>query len=71
MGLDEGQMREVVCALSTKNLFKSMTSKFDHAVWQDVYHSMTPVGVMAYIKVTVYTNGRPPVIQFKRLEGES
>lgn len=41
---------------------------------------MTPVGVLAYIKVTGYTDdpkgsgldhGRPPVIQFKRLEDES
>jgi len=26
---------------------------------------------MAYIKITGYTDGRPPVIQFKRLEEES
>jgi motility quorum-sensing regulator/GCU-specific mRNA interferase toxin len=71
LGLEEGQMREVVCALSGKNLFKSMTTTHDHTVWQDVYHAMTPVGVMAYIKVTGYTDGRPPVIQFKRLKEES
>lgn len=71
MGLEERQMREVVCALSSKNLFKSMTTKFDHTIWQDVYHAMTPMGEMAYIKVTGYIDGRPPVIQFKRLEDES
>lgn len=71
MGLEESQMREVVCTLSGKNLFKSMTTKFDHTVWQDVYHAMTPVGEMAYIKVTGYMDSRPPVIQFKRLEDES
>ena len=71
MSLDEGQMRDVVCGLTSRSLFKSMTTKFDHTVWQDVYHAMTPVGEMAYIKVTGYTDGRPPVIQFKRLEGES
>ena len=71
LGLEESQMREVLCALATSNLFKSMTTNFDHTVWQDVYHSMTPTGVMAYIKVTGYTDGRPPVIQFKRLENES
>lgn len=70
LGLEECQMREVVCALSNRNLFKSMTTTFDNTVWQDVYHAMTPVGVMAYIKVTGYTDGRPPVIQFKRLEDE-
>lgn len=61
----------MVCALSNRNLFKSMTTKFDNTVWQDVYHTMTPVGVIAYVKVTGYTDGRPPVIQFKRLENES
>ena len=57
--------------MTTRNLFKSMTSSRDHTVWQDVYHAMTPVGIMAYIKVTGYADGRPPVIQFKRLEDES
>lgn len=71
MGLAESQMREVVCGLGRRNLFKSMTTTFDHSIWQDVYHAMTPVGVVAYIKVTGYTDGRPPVIQFKRLEDES
>lgn len=71
MGLEESQMREVVCALSNRNLFKSMTTRFDPTIWQDVYHAMTPVGVMAYIKITGYVDGRPPVIQFKRLEDES
>ena len=71
MGLEETQMRDVVFNLTNKNLFKSMTTNFDSTIWQDVYHAMTPVGVMAYIKVTGYTDGRPPVIQFKRLEDES
>jgi motility quorum-sensing regulator/GCU-specific mRNA interferase toxin len=71
MGLEETQMRDVVCHLTNKNLFKSMTTNFDSTIWQDVYHAMTPVGVLAYIKVTGYTDGRPPVIQFKRLEDET
>lgn len=71
MGLEESQMRDVVCNLTPRNLFKSMTTNFDSTIWQDVYHAMTPVGEMAYIKVTGYTDGRPPVIQFKRLEDES
>jgi len=43
-----------------------MTTYRDHTVWQDVYHAMTPTGIMAYIKLTGYTDGRPPVIQFIR-----
>ena len=71
MGLEEREMREVVCKMTTRNLFKSMTTNRDHTVWQDVYHAMTPVGIMAFIKVTGYADDRPPVIQFKRLEDES
>ncbi len=71
MGLEESEMRAVVVKLTTRNLFKSMTTIRDHAVWQDVYHAMTPVGIVAYIKITGYTDGRPPVIQFKRKENAS
>ena len=71
MGLEESEMRAVVCKLSLRNLYKSMTSVRDHTVWQDVYHAMTPVGIVAYIKLTGYTDGRPPVIQFKRKESHS
>ena len=68
MGLEESEMRAVVCKLTTRNLFKSMTTTHDHTIWQDVYHAMTPAGIVAYIKITGYTDGRPPVIQFKRKE---
>ena len=34
-------------------------------IWQDVYHGTTPDGRPVYIKITGYTDGRPPVIQFK------
>lgn len=71
MGLEESEMRDVVCHLTTRNLFKSMTTTRDPTVWQDVYHAMTPVGIIAYIKITGYLDGRPPVIQFKRKEDES
>lgn len=71
MGLEEREMRDVVCMLTPRKLFKSMTTFRDPGVWQDVYHAMTPVGLMAYIKITGYTDGRAPVIQFKRLEDES
>jgi len=41
-----------------------MTSFADHTLWQDVYHAVTPVGRVAYIKVSRPDEGRP-VIQFK------
>lgn len=47
MELAESEMRDVICQLANRDLFKSMTTKFDATVWQDVYHAMTPVGEMA------------------------
>lgn len=65
MGLTVADMVTVVCALGPRNFYKSMTSHADHAIWQDVYHAMTPVGKEAYIKLTATGDGLPPVIQFK------
>lgn len=63
MGLTTAEMVQVVCSLNRTNFYKSMTTYADHSVWQDVYHAMTPVGRVAYIKLT-QVNGRP-VVQFK------
>lgn len=65
MGLTVAEMVAVVCSLGRLNFYKSMTTHADHAIWQDVYHAMTPVGKEAYIKVTGTGAGQPPVIQFK------
>ena len=65
LGLTEPEMRQVVLALSRHDYYKSMTTHADHRVWQDVYHGMTVDGVPVYIKITGFTDGRPPVIQFK------
>lgn len=51
MGLEESEMRAVIAKLTSRNLFKSMTATHDNAIWQDVYHAMTPVGIVAYIKL--------------------
>lgn len=63
MGLNFEQMVATVCALSSKQFFKSMTTFADHTIWQDVYHATTPVGV-AYVKLTMRDGA--VVIQFKR-----
>ena len=41
-----------------------MTTLADYREWQDVYHGVTEGGIKVYI-ITAYTDGRPPVIQFK------
>lgn len=65
MGLTSAEMIEVVCSLTNRQLYKSMTTNVDSKVWQDVYHVQTATG-KAYIKVTMREQG-PPVIQFKEL----
>lgn len=65
LGLLEKEMRQIVRALSRKDFYKSMTTNLDSKVWQDVYHGKTQDGVIVYIKITAYEDGRPPVIQFK------
>jgi motility quorum-sensing regulator / GCU-specific mRNA interferase toxin len=63
MGLTSGEMLKVVASLSRRDFYKSMTSYADHSVWHDVYHAATPVGRVAYIKVTFRASA--VVIQFK------
>jgi motility quorum-sensing regulator/GCU-specific mRNA interferase toxin len=63
MGLTVAEMLGVIGLLSRRNFTKSMTTYADHRVWQDVYRARTPVGLEAYIKVTL--RGEAPVIQFK------
>ena len=64
-GLTEPEMRQVVLALSRHDFYKAMTTDVDPQVWQDVYHGTTSDGIAVYIKVSGFTDGRPPVIQFK------
>lgn len=65
LGLSEPEMRLVVLSLLRSNFYKSMTTHADYKNWQDVYHGTTEDGIEVYIKITAYTDGRPPVIQFK------
>jgi len=66
LGLTETEMRNVILGLTRKDFYKSMTTDFDSHYWQDVYHGKTPSGDDFYIKLTLYEDGRPVVIQFKR-----
>lgn len=63
MGLTMAEMLQAIADLTRKDFYKSMTTYADHRVWQDVYHAATPVGCVAYIKLT-QVNDRP-VVQFK------
>ncbi|TLU84276.1 MAG: type II toxin-antitoxin system MqsR family toxin [Chlorobium sp.] len=65
LGLTESDMRRIVLSLKRADFYKSMTTHSDHQLWQDVYHGKTETGVPVYIKITGFSDCRPPVIQFK------
>jgi len=64
LGLTGLEAVAVVLGLNRGMLLKSMTTHADHRVWQDVYHAPCPNGRIAYIKLTLRTDGAV-VIQFK------
>ena len=70
LGLTEPEMRLVILALSRCDFYKAMTTYLDRPLWQDVYYGTTQDGVPVYIKITAYTDDRPPVIQFKKSEAK-
>jgi motility quorum-sensing regulator/GCU-specific mRNA interferase toxin len=63
MGLSGPEALLVVIALSNRHFHKSMSTKSDYRVWQDVYHAPCPNGKVAYIKLTLQDGA--VVIQFK------
>jgi len=63
MGLTTAEMLTVIASLSRRQFYKSMTTYADHRVWQDVYHTATPIRKDAYIKIALRDGA--PVIQFK------
>ena len=63
MGLTSIEMLAVIAKLKRGDFYKSMTTYADSHVWQDVYHSVTPVGKDAYIKIILRQGS--VVIQFK------
>lgn len=65
MGFSVAELVEIVCGLDGRCFYKSMTTLYDHTLWQDVYIARTEAGE-AYIKVTAFADARPPVIQFKK-----
>lgn len=64
MGLEIADAIEVVCSMTHRDFYKSMTTHASSQTWQDVYHPSTPAGKVAYVKVTYREDGSI-VIQFK------
>ncbi len=52
LGMELADMLGVVCALTSRDFFKSMTTYADHTSWQDVYRPDTEFGPV-YLKFTL------------------
>jgi len=64
LGFDFDEMVDVVKSLTPADFYKSMTTKADHRVWQDVYRPTTPAGEV-YLKLTVIDDVL--IVSFKEL----
>lgn len=64
LGFDEPGMFGIVENLTIKDFYKSMTTRSDHRIWQDVYRPITPAGVI-YLKLTVIDDLL--IVSFKEL----
>ncbi len=65
LNIDFEGMKDVIKNLETADLYKSMTSNNDHAVWQDVYHFPSEVAGYIYLKLSVIENVL--IVSFKEL----
>lgn len=64
LGLDFEGMVGVVMRLTPQDFHKSMTTRADHRLWQDVYRPVTEVGEV-YLKLTVIDDVL--IVSFKEL----
>ena len=62
LGFDD--MLDIVRALTSSDFHKSMTTRADHRVWQDVYRPSTAAGDI-YLKLTVIDDVL--IVSFKEL----
>ena len=64
MDLTFDDMLDVVRALTIGDFYKSMTTRADHRIWQDVYQPSTEAGDI-YLKLTVIDDVL--IVSFKEL----
>lgn len=58
-------MCAVIMALTTADFYKSMTTRADHRIWQDVYRTKIADGNEVYLKLTVIDGVL--IVSFKEL----
>jgi motility quorum-sensing regulator/GCU-specific mRNA interferase toxin len=62
---DLAGMCVIVLSLTSADFYKSMTTRADHHVWQDVYRTKTANGDEVYLKLTVIDDVL--IVSFKEL----
>jgi len=65
LGLDFEAMKEVIRNLEVGDLYKSMTSRNSHTVWQDVYRFPSATAGDIYVKLSVIDHVL--IVSFKEL----
>ena len=63
-GMGEDDVLRAVGASTPRDFYKSMTSRADARVWQDVYHVTIGGGRTAYVKLQIY-DGSAIIISMK------
>lgn len=51
LGFTGTDIQEIILSMQKKHFYKSMTSKYNHSIWQDVYHVPWD-DIILYIKFT-------------------
>ncbi len=64
MGFGRLEIVATIQTMERSHFYKSMTSKTNHKVWQDVYHVPSMVGVL-YVKFTADTVTEFLLLSFK------
>jgi motility quorum-sensing regulator/GCU-specific mRNA interferase toxin len=64
VGLNLLEAIHAICSMTHQNFYKSMTTHESSQIWQDVYHLPLARQKVAYVKVTLRTDGSV-VVQFK------
>lgn len=69
LGIDDATVVQVIQGLSLSDFYKSMTSRQDHRIWQDVYKPVV-VNKEVYLKVTLDGLRQFLLISFKEADDE-
>lgn len=65
IGFDRDMIIETIKSIIKKHFYKSMTSNFNHRLWQDVYHVPSDAGLL-YVKFVAGAIADFSLLSFKK-----